>query len=97
MHISTVARLLTAAVASSVHVAAKQYCARCPICATGTKRPALNGDWQRHATTDPGRIRDWWTYRPYNISISCGASGLVVIDLDVPSGVTRTRQQASAR
>jgi hypothetical protein len=53
-------------------------------CATGTKRPALNGNWQRHATTDPGRIRDWWTYRPYNIGISCGPSNLVVIDLDVP-------------
>ena len=53
-------------------------------CATGTKRPALKGNWQRHATTDPGRIRDWWAYRPYNIGISCGPSGLVVIDLDVP-------------
>jgi hypothetical protein len=53
-------------------------------CAAGTKRPALSGDWQRHATTDPGRIRDWWTYRAYNIGISCGASGLVVVDLDVP-------------
>jgi hypothetical protein len=53
-------------------------------CATGTKRPALSGNWQRHATTDPARIRDWWTYRAYNIGISCGASGLVVVDLDVP-------------
>jgi hypothetical protein len=53
-------------------------------CATGTKRPALSGNWQRHATTDPARIRDWWTYRAYNIGISCGDSGLVVVDLDVP-------------
>jgi Bifunctional DNA primase/polymerase, N-terminal len=53
-------------------------------CATGTKRPALRGNWQRLATTDPGRIRDWWTHRPYNIGISCGPSALVVIDLDVP-------------
>jgi hypothetical protein len=53
-------------------------------CAAGTKRPALDGDWQRHATTDPARIRDWWTCRAYNIGISCGASGLVVVDLDVP-------------
>jgi hypothetical protein len=53
-------------------------------CATGTKRPALRSNWQRLATTDPGRIRDWWAYRPYNIGISCGPSGLVVIDLDVP-------------
>jgi hypothetical protein len=53
-------------------------------CATGAKRPALKGNWQHHATTDPGRIRDWWACRPYNIGISCGPSGLVVIDLDMP-------------
>ncbi len=57
-------------------------------CATGTKRPALRGNWQHHATTDPSRIRDWWTHRPYNIGISCGPSGLVVIDLDVPRGAS---------
>jgi hypothetical protein len=57
-------------------------------CTTGTKRPALRGNWQRHATTDPRRIRDWWTWRPYNIGISCGPSGLVVIDLDVPRGAS---------
>ena len=57
-------------------------------CATGTKRPALRGNWQRDATTDPRRIRDWWPCRPYNIGISCGPSGLVVIDLDVPRGAS---------
>jgi hypothetical protein len=55
-------------------------------CATGTKRPALRGNWQDHATTDPSRIRDWWAFRPYNIGIACGPSGLVVIDLDLPRG-----------
>jgi hypothetical protein len=53
-------------------------------CAVGGKEPALRGSWQRHATTDPLQVRDWWTRRPYNIGISCGPSGLVVIDLDMP-------------
>jgi Bifunctional DNA primase/polymerase, N-terminal len=52
-------------------------------CAPGSKRPALRENWQDLATTDPGRIRDWWAGRPYNIGIACGQSGLVVIDLDV--------------
>jgi hypothetical protein len=53
-------------------------------CAAGGKEPALRGSWQEHATTDPLQVRDWWTRRPYNIGISCGPSGLVVIDLDMP-------------
>src|SRR5689334_6391894 len=53
-------------------------------CAVGAKRPALPGDWREHATIDPVRIRDWWGKRAYNIGISCGDSGLVVVDLDVP-------------
>jgi Bifunctional DNA primase/polymerase, N-terminal len=52
-------------------------------CAPGSKRPALRENWQDLATTDRGRIRDWWARRPYNIGIACGPSGLVVIDLDV--------------
>ena len=52
-------------------------------CAPGSKRPALRENWQDLATTDPGRIHDWWARRPYNIGIACGQSGLVVIDLDV--------------
>ena len=53
-------------------------------CAAGGKQPALRGNWQVHATTDLARIRAWWAGRPYNIGISCGPSGLVVLDLDVP-------------
>ena len=52
-------------------------------CAANGKQPALRGSWQQHATTDPARIRRWWAGAPYNIGISCGPSGLVVIDLDV--------------
>ena len=59
-------------------------------CAPGSKRPALRENWQDLATTDRGRIRDWWARRPYNIGIACGPSGLVVIDLDVGPRRTRT-------
>jgi hypothetical protein len=52
-------------------------------CAVGGKQPALRGNWQHHATTDPAQIRRWWASRPYNIGLACGPSGLVVIDLDI--------------
>ena len=53
-------------------------------CVPGGKRPALRGGWHDHATTEPTRIRVWWSRAAYNIGIACGPSGLVVIDLDVP-------------
>ncbi len=40
--------------------------------------------WERHATTDPGIIRRWWTREPFNIAVACGPSRLVVVDLDKP-------------
>jgi hypothetical protein len=56
-------------------------------CAAGRKRPALRQSWQDLATAGPDRVRDWWRRQPYNIGVSCGPSGLVVIDLDVPHSV----------
>ena len=53
-------------------------------CVAGGKQPALRGNWQLHATTDVARVEAWWAGRPYNIGLSCGPSGLVVLDLDVP-------------
>ena len=53
-------------------------------CVTDGKRPALRGNWQDLATTSPAQIHDWWARAPYNIGISCGPSGLVVVDLDMP-------------
>lgn len=39
------------------------------------------------ATTDAAQITDWWTKHPdANIGIACGASGIIVADLDVKSG-----------
>ena len=56
-------------------------------CVSGGKRPALRGSWQDHATTEPARIRAWWSRAAFNIGIACGPSGLVVIDLDVPHDI----------
>jgi hypothetical protein len=53
-------------------------------CIPGGKRPALRGNWQDHATADQDRVRTWWARTAYNIGVSCGPSGLVVIDLDTP-------------
>ena len=53
-------------------------------CVPGGKRPALRGSWKDLATADPDRVHAWWARTAYNIGISCGPSGLVVIDLDAP-------------
>jgi hypothetical protein len=57
------------------------------------KRPAIR-DWQARATTDADRIRRAWAANPaVNIGVSCGASRLVVIDLDTPKpGALAPRQ-----
>lgn len=55
------------------------------------KVPAFRG-WDDEATLDRDRIRRWWSRAPYNVGISCGAAGLLVVDLDVPHG-----RQAFAR
>ena len=60
-------------------------------CAPGGKQPALRGNWQGLATTDPAAICAWWTRRPYNIGIACGPSGLVVLDLDVPKNPSHSQ------
>jgi hypothetical protein len=50
----------------------------------GSKRPAIRG-WQQHATTEPGILAIWWGRRPYNVGVACGASGLLVVDIDDPA------------
>jgi hypothetical protein len=60
-------------------------------CAIGGKQPALRDNWQHLATISPHRVHRWWSRLPYNIGISCGPSGLVVLDLDMPH-----RKQAPA-
>lgn len=52
----------------------------------GTKRPAVQRDWEGCATTDVEQIERWWHRAPYNIGIATGPSRLVVLDLDAPHG-----------
>lgn len=49
----------------------------------GGKTP-LTAHGHLDATTDPDLIRKWWTRWPdANIGISCGPSGIVVLDIDI--------------
>lgn len=49
----------------------------------GRKKPPILKNWHRHASTDPQRIRRWWSWNPrFNIAIATGPSNLHVIDLD---------------
>ena len=52
------------------------------------KEPALRG-WDDEATLDRDRIRHWWSRRAYNVGVSCGPAGLLVVDLDVPHEIRR--------
>ena len=46
----------------------------------GAKTPALEGDWRKHATSDPDVI-EGWRAAGYDLAVDCGASGLFVIDI----------------
>ncbi|GAA5091436.1 bifunctional DNA primase/polymerase [Nocardia iowensis] len=49
----------------------------------GRKKPPILKNWHRHASTDPQRIRRWWSWNPrFNVAIATGVSRLYVIDLD---------------
>lgn len=53
-------------------------------CVPGEKRPLTkNGVYD--ATTDEGRIREWWAKWPQaNVAVACGEkSGITVVDIDV--------------
>jgi hypothetical protein len=55
--------------------------------AAGRKKPPLIPDNLNAATTDKAKIREWWTKWPdANIGVSCGPSGLVVLDVDTRNG-----------
>jgi putative DNA primase/helicase len=55
--------------------------------ASRSKIPLIKA-WPQEATTDPDRVRKWWTQRPAaNLGLACGTgSGIVVVDLDIKSG-----------
>ena len=54
----------------------------------GGKRPAITG-WQHQATVDADVLTVWWRSAPYNVGVACGLAGLLVVDLDGPSGRSR--------
>jgi len=64
----------------------------------GGKEPALEDvNWEHWATTDVATIRRQWARKPYNVGISCGQAGLVIIDLDSSHGEAPPPQWPDAR
>jgi len=58
----------------------------CFPCVPGGKRP-LTRNGLHDASTSETQIIEWWTRWPdANLGVSCGASGLAVIDVDNPDG-----------
>jgi hypothetical protein len=68
-------RLLTAA-----RAAASQGWPVFPLQPYG-KRPAIR-DWPNRATCDPAQLVEWWDRAAYNVGVSCGSAGLLVVDID---------------
>ena len=55
-------------------------------CRVGSKQPATTNGFY-NASTDADQIQAWWRTNPsFNVAIACGASGLVVIDIDGSDG-----------
>lgn len=53
----------------------------------GTDKAPLTEHGFKEATRDPTTIRQWWARHPNaNIGVACGASNLVVLDLDTKHG-----------
>lgn len=61
-----------------------------------SKVPAVS-DWENAATTDLDQIVAWWRSWPFNIGISTGPSGLLVVDLDPSHGVPAPDRWPDAR
>lgn len=58
-------------------------------CEVGGKRPILTREgrlkWGDEATTDPDKIRWWWSKAPdANVGVACKPSLLLVVDCDMP-------------
>jgi len=51
-------------------------------------------NWDSVATTNRAQIAAWWTQAPYNVAVSCGGAGLIVIDLDPAHGTLAPEQWA---
>jgi len=53
---------------------------------TRGKLPALPGDWRLHSSNDPAQI-EAWRDAGFDLAVDCGASGLMVIDIDGEEGL----------
>lgn len=54
-------------------------------CTPHEKTPAVI--WDKEATLDPVKIKQWWGSRDYNIGVVCGApSGIIALDVDAAHG-----------
>ena len=62
----------------------------------GAKTPALEGDWRKHATSDP-HVIEGWRAAGYDLAVDCGASGLFVIDIDGEEGERNFLEVAAAQ
>lgn len=60
------------------------------------KTPAIP-DWENAATTDLDQITAWWWAAPWNVAVSTGRSGLLVIDLDARCAAAAQSRSASTR
>lgn len=75
------------ALAAAAVVYAHRGWAVFPLAPRG-KRP-ITRHGLKDATCDPGLVGAWWTEQPNaNIGVSCGASDLLVVDLDGAEAVT---------
>lgn len=79
---------------AALSYAARYRWAVFPLAVWG-KRPIIpkteGGTGVHDATTDPTQVRQWWQQWPNaNVGIACGASGLVVLDLDADKGGLET-------
>jgi hypothetical protein len=54
-----------------------------PGCSIMTCHPALES-WEDTATTDPGRVYEWWRHRPYSVLLTTGGQ---FDALEVPSAL----------
>ena len=52
----------------------------------GLKVPAFRGDWRLNGSSDPDQI-EAWRDAGYDLAVDCGASGLLVVDLDGEAGL----------
>jgi putative DNA primase/helicase len=65
-------------------------CREGQACESPGKHP-LWRDWPKQASSDPNTVSGWWAHyvregKARNVGIVCGASGLVVIDVDSAEG-----------